>query len=233
MHWRVGGSEVDSVFAEGKALAEQAGDLRLLAMLFDLYGNVKGTAGDLRAYREHASEALRLAERTDDPVIQAAIASDAAHPFCWTGHLREAVRLTEKAIALGPEDLSLGRELMGFSAYLVGLMFRGGALVEMGRLDEATSDLDRASQHPAEQPSIFTWSQSSHVVRAYRAGDAAGALTHARRALERAEGLGPLFQVFAQVALGIALWPTGSGAGPRKPRGARWRSLERATSASD
>src|SRR5262249_46801268 len=27
-HWRVGGSEADSVFAEGKALAEQAGDLR-------------------------------------------------------------------------------------------------------------------------------------------------------------------------------------------------------------
>jgi hypothetical protein len=55
---RVGGSEVDSVFAEGKALAEQAGDLRSLAILFDLYGNAKGTAGDLRAYYEHASEAL-------------------------------------------------------------------------------------------------------------------------------------------------------------------------------
>jgi hypothetical protein len=46
------------VFAEGKALAEQAGDLRSLAILFDLYGNAKGTAGDLRAYYEHASEAL-------------------------------------------------------------------------------------------------------------------------------------------------------------------------------
>jgi class 3 adenylate cyclase len=40
-HWRLSGSEVDSVFAEGKALAEQGGDLRSLAMLFDLYGNVR------------------------------------------------------------------------------------------------------------------------------------------------------------------------------------------------
>src|SRR5262249_10553034 len=62
--WRVGDAEVDSVFDEGKALAEQAGDLRLLAILFNLYGNAKGAAGDLRAYYEHASEALRVAERT-------------------------------------------------------------------------------------------------------------------------------------------------------------------------
>jgi class 3 adenylate cyclase/tetratricopeptide (TPR) repeat protein len=202
--WRLGGSEVDSVFAEGKALAEQAGDLRSLAILFNQYGNAKGAAGDLRAYREHASEALRLAERTGDPVIQAMIASD-AHPFCWTGRLREAVRLTEKAIALGAEDLSLGQEVFGISVYLVGLCFRGAAMVEMGRLDEAASDLDRASQHPAEQPSAFIWSHSFHVVRAYRAGDAPGALTHARRSLERAEGQGAVHQVIAQVALGIAL----------------------------
>jgi tetratricopeptide (TPR) repeat protein len=115
------------------------------------------------------------------------------------------VQLAEKAILLGPNDLSLGRELMGFSAYLLGVMFRGGALVEMGRLEEAASDLDRASQYPVEQVSVFSWSQSTHAVRAYRAGDAAGALTHARRPLERAEALGPVFQVFAQVALGIAL----------------------------
>jgi tetratricopeptide (TPR) repeat protein len=132
------------------------------------------------------------------------IASD-AHPFCWTGRLREVVLLTEKAIALGPEDLSLGRELMGFSTYLLGLAWRGIALVEMGRLEEAASGLDRASQHPAEQPSLLIWSQAWHVVRAYRAGDALGALRHARRALERAEGGAPISQVITQVALGIAL----------------------------
>jgi tetratricopeptide (TPR) repeat protein len=153
-YWRVGGREVDSVFAEGKLLAEQAGDQQLLAILFNLYGNAKGAPGDLRAYHEHASEALRVAERTGDPHIQAVIASD-AHPFCWTGRLQETVRLTEKAIALGSEDLSLGRELFGISAYLTGLMGRGAALLEMGRLEEAASDLDRASQYPAEQLSPF------------------------------------------------------------------------------
>jgi adenylate cyclase len=205
VYWRVGGSEVDSVFAEGKALAEQTGDLRLLAILYNLYGNAKGTAGDLRAYHELASEALRLAEGAGDAVFRATIASD-AHPFCWTGRLREALLLSEKAIALGPQDLSLGRDLFGVSAYLSALMFRGSALVEMGRLEEAAFDLDRASQHPAEQPTPFIFSQTYHVVRAYRAGDAPAASTHARRALERAEEVaGPVFQVLARVALGIAL----------------------------
>ena len=105
VYWRVGGAEVDSVFAEGKALAEQAGDLRLLAILFNLYGNAKGTAGDLRAYHEHALEALRLAERTGDPVIQAVIASDAP-PLLLDGapaRGRAAHRKGHRTWAGGPE----------------------------------------------------------------------------------------------------------------------------------
>ena len=203
--WRVGGSEVDLIFTEGKRLAEQSGDLRSVAILFNLYGNAKGSAGDLRAYHEHASEALRVAGRTADPLLPAVIASD-AHPFCWTGRLRDAVRLCEHAIALGPDDLSLGRDLFGVSAYLLGSMFRGMALVEMGRLEEAASDLDRASAHPAEQPTPFIWAQAWHVVRAYRSGDVSAALSHARRTLERAEGVGDtVTKVLAHVVLGIAL----------------------------
>src|SRR5262249_44560224 len=115
--WRSGGAGADAVFAEGKELAERAGDPPSLARLLNVYGNVKGTAGDLRAYYEHASEALRLAKRANDPVTLAVLASD-AHPFWWTGRLREALRLADKAVALGAEDLSRGQELFGGSAYL-------------------------------------------------------------------------------------------------------------------
>jgi adenylate cyclase len=203
--WRVGGSDEDHVFSEGKRLAEQSGDLRSVAILFNVYGNAKGSAGDLRAYHERASEALRVAGRTGDPVLSAALASD-AHPFCWTGRLREAVRLCDQALALGPDDLSLGRDVFGVSAYLLGSMFRGMALVEMGRLDAAASDLDRASEHPAEQPTPFIWAQAWHVVRAYRSGDVPGALAYARRTLERAEGVGDtVTKVLAHVVLGVAL----------------------------
>jgi ATP/maltotriose-dependent transcriptional regulator MalT len=76
----------------------------------------------------------------------------------------------------------------------------------MGRLGEAASDLDRASAHRAEHPSPFFWARAWHVVRAYRCGDVSAALRHAGRALEHAEEVGnPFHQVFAQVALGIAL----------------------------
>ena len=203
--WRVGGSDVDVVFAEGKALAERSGDLRSVAILFNVYGNAKGSAGDLRAYHEHSMEALRVAESAGDPVLAAALASD-AHAFCFTGCLRDAVRLTDQAIALGPEDLSLGRDVFGVSAFLLGSMFRGMALVEMGRLEEAAFDLDRASSHPDEQPTPFIWAQAWHVVRAYRCGDMSDALSHAHRTVERAEGVGDtVTKVLAQVVLGIAL----------------------------
>ena len=202
--WRVGGSDVDAVFAEGKRLAEQSGDQRSVAILFNVYGNARGSAGDLRAYHEHASQALRVAAATGDHVLAAELASD-AHPFCWTGRLREAVALCEQAIALGPDDLSLGRDVFGVSAYLLGSMFRGMALVEMGRFEEAAADLNRASAHPAEQPTPFIWAQAWHVVRAYRSGDASGALAYGRRTLERADGVGDtVTKVLAQVVLGIA-----------------------------
>jgi class 3 adenylate cyclase/tetratricopeptide (TPR) repeat protein len=202
--WRVGGSDVDAVFAEGKRLAEHSGDQRSVAILLNVYGNARGSAGDLRAYHEHASEALRVAAATGDHVLAAELASD-AHPFCWTGRLREAVSLCEQAIALGPDDLSLGRDVFGVSAYLLGSMFRGMALVEMGRFEDAAADLNRASAHPAEQPTPFIWAQAWHVVRAYRSGDVSGALAYGRRTLERADGVGDtVTKVLAQVVLGIA-----------------------------
>ena len=39
---------------------------RSLAILFNLYGNVRGIDGDLPSYRTHAAEALRIAERLGD-----------------------------------------------------------------------------------------------------------------------------------------------------------------------
>ena len=150
-------------------------------------------------------QALGVAERAGDPVLLAALASD-AHAFCFTGRLDDAVRLTGQAIALGAEDLNVGRDIFGVSAFLLGSMFRGMALVEMGRLEEAASELDCASSHPDEQPTPFIWAQAWHVVRAYRCGDRSGALTHAHRTVERAEGVGDtVTKVLAQVVLGIAL----------------------------
>ncbi len=54
-----------------------------------------------------ALEGERLAEQTGDPLDQAVIAAD-AHSFCWTGRLRETVRLAEghRTWAGGPEPRS-------------------------------------------------------------------------------------------------------------------------------
>ncbi len=60
---------------------------------------------------------------------------------------------TEKAIALGPEDLSLGQDLFGIGAYLCGLVFRGTALVEMGRLDDIAPADDDPQRFHGPHPS--------------------------------------------------------------------------------
>src|SRR5262249_799352 len=64
-------------------------------------------SGDLRSYHEHALEALRLAARTGDPVLEAVIAAG-AQPSCWMGRVQEPGRVTEKASALGTQALSTG-----------------------------------------------------------------------------------------------------------------------------
>src|SRR5262249_22113902 len=67
--------EADRVFAEGRALAERAGDLRSLAMLIGNYGVIVGTAERADRYVEKSLEALRIAEESGDRDLQCSIAT--------------------------------------------------------------------------------------------------------------------------------------------------------------
>src|SRR5262249_22574496 len=73
--YRVAGfqDEAAAVFAEGKALLERRGDLRSLAVLTSVYGGIRTNAGAVREFLELASEATRLADRTDDAAVRAGV----------------------------------------------------------------------------------------------------------------------------------------------------------------
>jgi class 3 adenylate cyclase len=67
--WRIGmqDKEAEAMFAEARALAERAGDLRSLALLENFYGTIKFSQGDLPGTVSHSFEAPRLAEQVGDP----------------------------------------------------------------------------------------------------------------------------------------------------------------------
>src|SRR5262245_36531600 len=76
--YRVGAfqDEAAAVFAEGKVLLERRSDLRSLALLTDLYGAIRENSGAVREYLELASEATRLADRTDAAAARAGVRVD-------------------------------------------------------------------------------------------------------------------------------------------------------------
>ncbi len=103
--------------------------------------------------------------------------------------------------------MEAGYRILGRSAYILLLWQKGALLGVMGRLADATRDLDRALELASERGELDTagfahsiYSQTSHY-----AGDATAALRHARQALETAEKMGSAAgTVVALAALGAA-----------------------------
>src|SRR5207248_10537262 len=69
--WRFGCSEAEAreILEEGKKLAADLDDPKLLILLIWGYATIRGFAGDLREDVEHGLEAMALADRVGDCVL--------------------------------------------------------------------------------------------------------------------------------------------------------------------
>ena len=177
-------------------------------MLLCGYSQVKDMQGQPDEGLRHATEALRVAEQTEDRglslvVLQALIASHTE-----SGRLREALRLAEQGLLLAPEDPRLGVKLLGYSPYAWMMGFKARLLVHMGHLEEARDAIERCvalSHALGETEAPGTWYPVAALVADY-VGDADRALGYARRAVEIAEKTGHSFgRAVAHLALGVAL----------------------------
>jgi class 3 adenylate cyclase/tetratricopeptide (TPR) repeat protein len=207
--WRLGApeEEVASMFIEGKALAERSGDLRLLARLVLTYAVVRGSAGEVEEYLNHAEEAARVADQTDDAGLKAGCRDGRMVADWWAGHLREALMLAEENLAQTSEDPRLGADIFGFGLHVNTLILRGLIVSATGRHEEAEADLDRAlglaRQHGDAEN--LCWAHAVYVPLARNAGHIEAALGHARHAVEIAEKIGsPFSRVTAYEQLGEA-----------------------------
>ncbi len=216
--WRAGMSEslAAELFAEGKALAEQAEAFGPLAFLYTVYAAARGHAGDVRAYVALNVEGAELAERAQDRGVQAAAFVPVVYSLFCSGRLREALRYAERGLELTRIDQRLGFDLIGFRPYAFYTCIRGLLLAPLGRIREAARiweeaiPLAREHEHDVEP---LGWTYGDVVSGGWYTGDAPTAQTHAVQAVEIAEKIGsPFSRVLAYGWRGLAYltaedWP--------------------------
>jgi adenylate cyclase len=209
--WRLGCTEGEAaaIFAEGKALAERAGDLRSLAMLTVAYAAIRGLTGHVEDWAELGSEALRLAERTGDRGLQLAVRPPPTYALFVLGRLREALATIERGLELAAGDSRLGADTLFVSPYAWSIMTRSFLLAYLGRLKDAVNGLDTAMQLARDQGDVEVLGYT-HANRAWLAretGELESALAHAGQAVDIAERMGNAYartQAYSCLALAHA-----------------------------
>src|SRR5262249_17736099 len=110
---------------EGCAAAERAGDLAALAALNATYGVTRGhNQGIANDWVQYAGEAVRIADRTNDPALRCGTRMSLCYAQVYCGQLRAVERVCDEVIALAREDPHLGAPMAGFSPLLAACSVR-------------------------------------------------------------------------------------------------------------
>jgi adenylate cyclase len=191
--WRLGMTqeEASRVFDEGRAGAEQVGDLDVLSELNGGYGALRGLAGSVPDYVRHTGEATELAERAGNPGLALAMGSYHAYALLFAGAFPELIEHAERVLAEMPEDVTLGKEFTGYSPYVAHLNSLGYAQTPAGHIDAGRETLERGLQLAREhgEHEVLVWIRSFVSQRLWT-GEPGMALEEAREGLAAAERVG-------------------------------------------
>jgi class 3 adenylate cyclase/tetratricopeptide (TPR) repeat protein len=192
--WRMGGSEAGSaaVFAEGRALAERAGDRHALARLVGFYGlMLSQSVGSALDYVRYGEEAAAIAADTGDPALRAGIGTLPAYGNFFAGAGNPTLAWSERVLSDTGSDSVLGKEISGYSPRVSMLHARATALMYLGRLEESRSaflEAERVADDSGEVE-VLGWVQMGVTVLAFTCGGTTSVLDYGRRSLEIAEKL--------------------------------------------
>ena len=173
--WRVGGSDEEfaSVFAEGRALAEQIGDRPALAMLVGLYGAMRGHLGGAAPeFVRYGEEAARIAAECGDPALFVAIGTLPMFGYHFTGEGLATVAWADRILAKVGSDNAFGKAVTGYSPRAGALQARTVGLVYLGRLEEARLQAEEAVRvaEATEEFEVLGWILLASVLQAYACG---------------------------------------------------------------
>jgi len=206
--WLVGipTDEATAVFEQGQSLAARSGDRRWLARLVAQYAGVKAGYGEVDEYLRLSREAVRIADETDDAVLQAAVRTPLVRSHLVAGQLREALELAEQSLARMPADPQFG-SVLGVSPYLNLWLLKADLLGYAGRWAEAVAAFEHTMRVCREHHHAIMLAHACTDYAWWSAllADGQTALVHARQGLDIAEKMGSrMTRLFAYNALGFA-----------------------------
>ncbi len=193
--WRAGGSNAEwrTLFEEGCAAAERAGDLPGLVMLNSGFGAGVGfNHGNGPDFVHYTGEAVRIADRGDDRALRLASRTRLAVAHLYCGQLADAARVADEAIALAGGDPHCGAQFIGYSPLLGAGYVRARANFYRG--DPVTSlqefSLLRELASASGYPEQFSWISAVEVELMAALGRPTGISKLAQQAVQFAEPLG-------------------------------------------
>jgi adenylate cyclase len=195
--WRLGMTheEAERIFTEAEGMASTAGDLNTRALLLASYAAIRGVNdGDARAMAKLASQAIALAEETEDPALYMAVAAN-SYGYLLIGENRRAVAVLDRAMELVGHDPDVTAVGSMVCPYGWALIFKGGYRVALGELDGNETLFERGIELCREKGDIETigWAHGWWFWHCYHAGDHDVALAHAQQALDLSDRLGAAF----------------------------------------
>jgi class 3 adenylate cyclase len=190
---RLGGSEEEfaAIFAEGRALAEQIGDVTALAFLLATYGMVRAhVGGSASDWVRYAEEAARIAETCDDPGMRASIDTFPMFAHGFAGDGRAVLAWSDRVLkGAGADGLPVKRA--GYNLRCGPQFVRGMAKMMLGCLAEARRELEECARLAEDlgEFEVLGWTLWGSVTLDYTAGGSGPVLAAARRCLEVGERL--------------------------------------------
>ncbi len=209
-----------SLFDEGRTLAEHLGDQRSLARLLLVFARVRGISGDVERASQLSKQASKIAERVGLRGLRLAVAVNLASWATQFGDLRQSLEVVEDALRDVPPNVRVGAEHLGYSPYIWLAMNRGRLLTYMGWTAEADDAFDRAFRLAREhgELEILCWTHQGCVDLAWIRNDVGTASAHAHQAVETADRMGTLFAKWSSYhSLGRAHTLRGAGSEAIEP----------------
>lgn len=207
--WRLGmtAEDAQSLFAEAEEMASRGRDLWSRAILLSVYASIRCVAdGDFREAAALGRQAIAIAEEAGDNELYLVVAQ-ATYPIFILGDLDEVLVVIDRAIELADGDPTIGAGVNSDCPLAYAYVFKGGVLMNLGRLREGRELVERGMTLAAERDAVETvgWGHLWSVQEAQLSGDGDRARLHAEQALEIAEQLGDSFsRAWAWDRLGLA-----------------------------